>query len=169
MTHAPSDSADSVRSTRPWGSPAPTSFAEEDSRVQLRARLAPQAWPEEEPFPLVRERMDSIEQIDVIFDDVRFTRPTAPTVRQAVQQVAVQPLAPTSEDWRGIPPGTILEEPAPPSKAYLDDALASVAGRKRWTARAVLARILFGLCFCAIVALLVYEIRLFLQTGASPF
>ena len=160
MAHAASVSPDSVRSTPPLGSLAPSFPApayDEDSQVKVRAGYhAPEGWYEEDPFPLVRER-----DIEITFDDSSF--------EQALRPMERAPAREPSMDWRGIPAGSLAEEPPPPSTAFDHDARGARVRGQRLSARAIATRLVFGAILCGIVILLGYECHVLWQTGTLPF
>jgi hypothetical protein len=157
-----------------WGSSVPDTlgraFGEEESQIKLRAPLPPGASYQEDPFPLVRQRVDDVEElpIDITFDDAFATRDT--------------PVMPAREGVRGDA-DTVLASghaapapgPYPPSfyPSYFESPpsardVSPYPARRRVTARTILSRVAFGVIFFAVSALLAYEIRILMQSGTWP-
>jgi hypothetical protein len=180
MTRADYQAHQAVRSTPRWGSLVPDtlgkSFGEEESQIKLRAPLPPEAYYQEDPFPLVRQRVDDVEElpIDITFDDAFATRdtPVMPR-RESVRGDADTVLA--SGRAAPMPAYGAADRPYPPSfyPSYFESPpsardVSPYPAPRRVSARTVLSRVVFGLIFFAVSALLAYEIRVLLLSGTWP-
>lgn len=136
---------------------------EEQSQVQLRALGSARGWEQEDPFPLVRHPSDRALSdseeldidIDVTFDHTRVSSEPPPAVAETRPLYESIPVYDTPPQSAVVP---TYEEDVPPPR--------EVRSRR---ARAIASRVAFAVVFLGIAALLVYEIRILMQTGLRPF
>lgn len=133
---------------------------EEQSHVQLRALGGPWNGEQEDPFPLVRPASEAPAPdsddlgIDVTFDHSRVSDEPPPVVE-------TRPL------YESIPVYAQAPEPVVPT--YEEDTASASSSRSYRRGRAIASRVVAGLAFAGVCALLVYEIRILMASGTLPF